>query len=272
MEFLKAKIDTINLNFKIVADMGIVHKKNYKVIELFPRLQNIFRTLQISEDKFKLHNNSVASKYKLNFEGVYLEFKSMPPRTGEVINHEKKLCFLQFKGEWFLKNSFEKFIEIYNELNPDSISKIEVAFDFIEEDDFLKDTMNIFLNHRNCITDLGGENKIQFHLNSEEEHGLSYSNISKEIKIYKKSTQLKKNKMKDLFYEKNPEYLNRPHFRIELGLARSVYIDKNLELATLLHSKKSELDIIKSFVNVFFNNFEVTRKSKLKKIIKTIQQ
>ena len=272
MESLKGKIDTININFKIDEDLSVIHKKSkYNMIEIYPRLQHIFNVLGIPEEKFRLHNNSVASRYKLNYEGIYLELKSMPPRPSEKIDHSKRICLLQLKGEFFLNNDFEQFTEIFNKLKPDSVSKVEVAFDFIEENHFLKDCMNIFLNNRSQITNLEGDNKIYLNFNSTEEFGLSYSNISKELKVYQKSIQLQSNKMRDLFYIKNPEFINKTHFRIELGLSRSVNISRHLNVNDLLKTEKSENEFIKVFVRTFFKNFDIKKKSKLRDVIKAIK-
>lgn len=56
---LKRKIDTINLNIKVDEDLSIIHKKrNYEMIELYPKVQEVFKILNIPEDKFKMREKS----------------------------------------------------------------------------------------------------------------------------------------------------------------------------------------------------------------------
>lgn len=273
MEFIKAKIDTINLNIRVDEDLSIVQKRSkYEHIELYPKLCEIFTVLKIPFEKFKLRNFSVASKFKINYEGIYLEFKTLPPRTGEVSDNSKKICFIQLKGEWFLKNNYQIFLNVFKKLPQATISKLEIAFDFVEKEKFLNDSMDLFLHYRDRIAKLEGENKIFFHLNSNQELGLSYSNISKEIKIYNKSEELKSNRKRDLFYEKNPEFVGKIHYRIELGFARSTYIERNLDLLKLFSGNISEKEITAKFINVYLKNFSVEKKSKLKDILFELKQ
>lgn len=268
MEFIKAKTDTINLNIRVDEDLSIVQRRSkYEHIELYPKLCEIFAALEIPFEKFKLRNFSVASKFKINYEGIYLEFKTLPPRVGEVSDNSKKICFIQLKGEWFLKNNYQMFLTVFKKLPQATISKLEIAFDFVEKEIFLNDSMDLFLHHRDRIAKLEGENKIFFHLNSNQELGLSYSNISKEIKIYNKSEELKTNRKRDLYYEKNPEFIDKVHYRIELGFARSTYIERNLDLLKLFGENKPEKEIISRFLNVFLKNFSIEKKSKLKNIL-----
>lgn len=273
MEFIKAKIDTINLNIRVDEDLSIVQKRSkYEHIELYPKLCEIFTVLKIPFEKFKLRNFSVASKFKINYEGIYLEFKTLPPRTGEVSDNSKKICFIQLKGEWFLKNNYQIFLNVFKKLPQATISKLEIAFDFVEKEKFLNDSMDLFLHYRDRIAKLEGENKISFHLNNNQELGLSYSNISKEIKIYNKSEELKSNKKRDLYYEKNPEFVGKIHYRIELGFARSTYIERNLNLLKLFSGNISEKEITVKFINVYLKNFSVEKKSKLKDILLELKQ
>lgn len=274
MEILiKAKIDTINLNIKVQDDLTIVHRKrNYEMIELYPKLQSIFKVLNIPEEKFKMRDKRVSSKVFINHQGIYLEFKTIPPRPNETINHSLKLCHLQLKGEWFLENEYSKFLDLFEALNVDSTSKIEIAFDFIEDKNFLKDTMNVFLNHRDKIKKLSGENKIIFNLDHETQQSIHFFNASKTIKIYDKSIQLKKDKKREEFYLKNPDFLGKNHFRIELALNKSSIIDKNLSLKELILNKTSEKIIIDNFVNYFFDDFYIEKSSQIKKILQLIQK
>lgn len=273
MEFIKAKIDTINLNIRVNEDQSVFQRRSkYEHIEIYPKLCEIFTALEIPFEKFKLRNFSVANRFKTNYQGIYLEFKTMPPRSGEVSDHSNKICLIQLKGEWLLKNGFNKFLEVFKKMPQSTISKIEVAFDFIEDDLFLMDTMNLFLHHRSRISKLEGENRVFFHLNHSNEYGISYSNISKEVKIYKKSEELKNSRKKDLFYEKNPEFLNKTHYRVELGLARSSYIERNLSLLKLFNDNNSEKEIISKFLKVFLKNFSVDKKSNFKNILSALKQ
>lgn len=270
---LKEKIDTINLNIIIYEDLSIIEqKRNYEMIELYPKLKKIFQILDIPEEKFKMREKRVSSKVLINHNGIFLEFKTIPPRPGNQIDHSKKNLNLQFKGEYFLENDFLKFTEIFELLEVNSVSKIEIAIDFIHKKDFLKDSMNLFLNYTDKITKLKGENKIIFNFDYENEQSIHYFNKSKCVKIYNKSLELKKNRKRPLFYNKNPEYLNQHHFRIELSISKSAIIDTNLKLKESLLQKGTESQIIKVFKNYFFKDFELTKKSELKIILQTIKQ
>lgn len=272
MEFIKAKIDSINLNIKVEEDFSVIRSKaKYEIIEIYPTLCEIFKTLDIPFEKFKLRNNSVASRFRLNHEGIYLEFKTLPPRTGEASDNSKKICQLQLKGEWFLKNGYNLFCETFKNLPQSTISKIEISFDFIENEYFLKETMDLFLNHRKHISKLEGDNRIYFHFNQAKEFGLTYSNISKELKIYNKFEELKGNKKQNLYYLKNPDFINNLHYRIELGFSRTAYIERNLNLASLLSNNISEKEVISIFLKSFLKNFSISKKSKIKAILKELK-
>lgn len=268
--YLKQKIDTINLNIRILEDLSIIHeKKNYEMIELYPKLKKIFKILEIPEEKFKMRDKRVSSKVLINHNGIFLEFKTIPPRPGSQIDHSKKNLNIQFKGEYFLEleNEFTKYIEIFETLEADSISKIEVAVDFIHKKEFLLDSMNLFLNQRDKISKLKGENKVIFNFDYENEQSIHYFNKSKCLKIYNKALELKKNKKRPLFYNKNPEFLNKEHFRIELSISKSSIIDTNLKLKDLFLKKVSETQIIEVFKDYFFKDFEISKKSELKSIL-----
>lgn len=270
---LKRQIDTINLNIKVDEDLSIIHKKcNYEMIELYPKVQEVFKILNIPEDRFKMRDKKVSSKVFINHSGVFLEFKSIPPRPNEVMNHAKKNLHIQFKGEWLLENGFEKLSEIFESLKVDTISKVEVAFDFIHDKDFLKETMNVFLNHRDRIKKLSGKNKIFLNFSYENEESLSYTNASRAIKVYNKSLELKDNRKKDLFYEKNPEFLNKTHYRIEISIIKSSIIDNNLKLKELINENTSEDLVIDKCVNYFFEDFYIEKTSQIKKVLKRIHK
>jgi len=273
MESIKAKIDSINLNIKIDEDLSIIRSKSkYELIEIYPKLCEIFKVLNIPFEKFKLRNNSVASRFKLNHEGIYLEFKTLPPRIGEESDYSKKLCQIQLKGQWLLENNYKIFLETFKKLPQATISKIEISFDFVEDHLFLKQTMDLFLHHREHISILEGDNRIFFHLNQTKEFGVSYSNISKEIKIYNKCEELKGNRKQNLFYQKNPEFIDKPHYRIEFGFARSAFIERNLNLINLFNKNTSEKDVIYIFLKIFFKNLSIAKKSKLKSIFKELKK
>jgi hypothetical protein len=270
---LKRKIDTINLNIQIQEDLSIIHKKrNYEMIEIYPKVQEVFKILNIPEDRFKMRDKKVSSKVFINHNGIYLEFKSIPPRPNELINHALKNLHIQFKGQWFLENGFEKLLEIFKDLKIKTISKIELSFDFIHEKDFLKQTMNVFLNHRDRIKKLSGKNKIFLNFSYENEESLSYSNASRAIKVYNKSLELKDNRKRDLFYEKNPDFLNKIHYRIEISIIKSSIIANNLKLKELINQKASEDFIINKCIQYFFEDFYIEKSSEIKKILKLIQK
>jgi hypothetical protein len=270
---IKQKIDTINLNIIIFEDLSIItEKKNYEMIELYPKLQKIFKILNIPEDKFKMRDKRVSSKVLINYNGIFLEFKSVPPRPGQQINHSKKNLNIQLKGEYFLENDFTQFLEIYEQLEVDSISKIELCFDYIQEKDFLKETMNVFLNNKEKITKLKGENKIIFNMDYENEQSIHYFNKSKCLKIYNKALELKNNKKRPLFYNKNPEFLNKNHYRIEISISKSAIIETNIKLKDLLLKKVNEDEIIKICKDYFFKDFEIKKQSKIKSIISALKK
>jgi hypothetical protein len=269
---IKAKIDTINLNIRIQEDLSIItQKKNYEMIELYPRLIEILEILEIPKEKFRMRDKKVSSKVVINQNAVFLEFKTIPPRPGEVINHTYKNCHIQIKGEWLLQNGFQKFIDVFNKLKPDSASKIEIAFDFIHEKSFLKDTMNIFLNFKDKIKKFGGENKIILNMTTEVEESLNYFNASKMLKIYNKAIQLKNDKKKELYYEKNPDFLNQNHYRVELSLMKSSIIEKNLKLIELINNENTETEIIYKFIDYYFKDFSISKTSSIKSILKLIE-
>jgi hypothetical protein len=268
---IKAKIDTINLNIKVDEDLAIIHEKNqYDMIQLYPRLVEIFNTLKIPLEKFQMRDRKVSSKVLINYNGIFIEFKSVPPRPNFAIDHTKKNCHIQLKGEYFLETEYNKFIEVFKKLNPDSVSKIEIAFDFIQEKSFLKDTMCIFLNHRDKVKKFSGENKIYFNLNHDAEENLNYSSSSKIFKLYNKSIELKNNKKKELFYKKNSEFLNKNHYRLELSLMKSSIIDKNLRLTELINNENTETEIIYKFVEYYLKDFYIEKSSEIKKILKKV--
>lgn len=132
--------------------------------------------------------------------------------------------------------------------------------------------MNVFLNHRDRIKKLSGKNKIFFNFNYENEESLNYSNASKNLKIYNKSLELKDNKKRDLFYTKNPEFLNKTHYRIELSIMKSSIIDNNLKLKGLMIDKTPENKIIDKCIEYFFEDFYIEKSSSIKKILKQIQK
>lgn len=269
--FIKEKIDTINLNIKCEMDESIIiQKRDYEMIELFPRVQAIFKILNIPETKFTMRERKLSSKVFFNYNGIYLEFKTIPPRPGQKINHSFKNLHLQIKGEYLLDNDFNYVVSKLVQINPDTYSKIDVAFDFIQEKCFLLDTMNVFLNHRHKIKKLDGENKIVFNLDSDTEQSIHYYSASKMFKIYNKALELKKNKKRDLFYQKNSEFLNQAHFRIELSLMKSKIINTNLKLTELINKNTKENDIIRKFKEYFFKDFYIEKNSLIKKILSQI--
>ena len=268
---IKQKIDTLNLNIRIQEDLSIItQKKNYEMIELYPKLQKIFKILNIPEEKFKMRDRRVSSKVLINYKDIFIDFKSVPPRPGQQINHSVKNLNLQLKGAYLLENDFNHVLNKFEELEVDSISKVEVAFDFVQKKEFIKDTMNVFLNHREKITKLKGENKIIFNFDYDKEQSIHYFNQSKCLKIYNKSLELKNNKKRPIFYNKNPEFLNKEHFRVEISISKSSIIDTNIKLKELLRMKTPEDNIIKIVKDYFFKDFKINRNSELKTIIKHI--
>ena len=78
MDFIKAKVDTINFNIRVNEDQSIFHRRSkYEHIEIYPKLCEIFTALEIPFEKFKLRNFSVANRFKINYQGIYLEFKTI---------------------------------------------------------------------------------------------------------------------------------------------------------------------------------------------------
>jgi hypothetical protein len=84
-------IDAIYINFREQMDESIIHSKpKYQMIDLFPKMKKTLELLKIPQEKFYMKDKKLSSRVMINHEGVYLIFKTEPPRTGNSSNHSKK--------------------------------------------------------------------------------------------------------------------------------------------------------------------------------------
>lgn len=263
-------IDTIYLNFyDKYDDTPVLGKLKYDMIDLFPKTKIILDSLGLSE-KFYLRNNSIASKLVINYKDVFFSFKSVPPRAGEKTILENKICSLQLKSTWFLRNGYCKFLQLFNTEGIEfSISKIEIAHDIPEN--FIQETMNIFLNHRDKISKFDGKTNIFLNLEYEKPLSITYFNSSTVFKIYDKAHELTLHKEKsDLYYLKNEELLNKPINRIEIGYSTSKRIHQLFNLREKFKNKFKEHEVIKLIQSEFFKNFRINKSSVIKNNINKI--
>lgn len=268
---IRSCLDTIYLNYNETFFESALSRSNYEKIDLFPKTKKLFELLSIPREKFYLKNNSIATKLSINHEGIYLSFKSVPPKAGHTINHNHKRVSIQLKSEWMLKEGYSKFLEIYNSFEFDSISKIEVAFDI--PDDFVQETMNIFINSRDKITKFDGQTQIFLNLDYQYALSIAYFNSSVGFKLYDKSIELEKNNSlkKELYYLKNPDFLNKKINRLEIGYATSKRINHLFDLKDEFKNNKSEIYIINIIKNKYFETFDIKYNSKIKKYLKILK-
>lgn len=266
MSKIKQSIDGIYFNYEDTLNDEVFHKKSYDTIEIFPKLKMIFEELEIDKSLFYLKNKSIAPKFYLNHENCFLKLQS---KIQSPIVHNNKNISIQLKNSYLSRHSFEDLKQLYYTTKPISISKIECAFDFVAQNNFLKETVRIFLNPKN-YTNFEGS-KTYINLEDDELTGISYMNSSKVIKVYRKDLELQKNNIKmGLFYEKNPEFIGIDNlYRIEIGFITSKRIKSLFKEEELF---KSENDFINQIKNQFFREFKVNKKSQFKGIIDEISQ
>lgn len=269
MEFYyKQKIDGIYLNYEdYLNEEFILNNKNYDLIDAYPRTKNVIEVLEIEKRLFYLTKNTASKKMYINTENVFLKFSNSLKSNRK--DNEKSLA-TQLKGFYFLNHTYEDLKNLYIKTNPNSVSKIEICFDFVASPDFLKETALLFLDKKN-YTNFDGS-KTYINLEDDEITGISYMNSSRVIKIYNKKTEIEKNPKKGLYYERNPEFIQTENlYRIEIGFITSKRIKAILDLDTKIRDEKiDETTLINLIKSKFFKEFKIHKKSELKTIIKHI--
>lgn len=170
-----------------------------------------------------------------------------------------------------LKYGFKAFQEYFKTEPTSTISKIEISYDFPEDTVF--ETMNIFLNHKDKIKSYKRA-KTAFFFDSKNYESLLHSSNTTTLKLYDKLVELKFSGKEELYFSKNPEFKSCPSLnRLEVGYSTTKRIEELFpDLDKKIRSDSSEKEIIDMIAKEFFSNFEISKKSKIKEIIKQIKK
>lgn len=267
----KCHIDTINVNFidELDHEKIISSKNKLEYIDMFPKIKLVFSYFNIPENKLHFRNNSLSSKVGFNSDnGIYVEIKTLPPKSKLIpVNANIKIVSLQFKGVYFLKNSFQDFLKYYNSIGfKQTISKIEIAIDVNLE--LVEYVAKCYLSKPKKLPVFkGGE--IYLTLNDEVFKNISIISTTKIFKCYNKIQQLKDHKKTDIYFNKNEEFKEDLAIsRIEFGYFNSKRIYDLFDLENILKSNPTEKQVIELIANQFFKDFKI-KNNRLKKILKS---
>lgn len=263
MSHLQSCIDTVYLNITMPNYAGL-YEGDDAVIQYYPIAKKFFEHFGLKNEKFvQLLNGRMVSDEET---GIFLRLKNISTKTGK-----RKRIESQFKGVFANQlTGFESFRDYLRYAEQEKISTniscVEVANDF--EKEIVFEAMKTALLKIQNIEQIGSGKMAMFpnHLGHQ---GWSYSNKTRNVKIYDKviELELEQNaRKKKLYFEKFPQLKNRELIhRIEIGYSKTNEIklkklligEKNLTPKEALLSKDiTEEEFCRAFNQHFFANFK----------------
>lgn len=260
---LQSCIDTVYLNITMPNYAGLYHGDDH-AIDYYPIAKDFFSHFGLKKEKFvQLMNGRLVSDEET---GIFLRIKNISTKTGR-----RKRIESQFKGVFGNRpNAMESFREYLRHTEREKISAniscVEVANDFDREIVF--QAMKTALLNTEAIEKVGS-GKMAMFLDHFGKQGWSYSNKTRNIKVYDKviELELEANKRKKrLYFDKFPQFERKELIhRIEVGYSKTNEIKvKKLKVGgnefspkeALLSKSVSEEEFCRAFNQHFFANFK----------------